>query len=347
MAYMNKLLLLSVPLYFFGFFNLLGINTGIAYTQLFNMGLAIVSYIIVKKIGREFFQVNSKLFYWFFIVVLIITFIIGFEAKGSRRWLDLYWFNFQGSELFKVFFILFFAQLLSEIKNQAENLSFFFKTIVFLILPAMIIFKQPDLGNALIYCLIFLAMILFSDIPKKYFLTTAILIVIVMPFFWFTLKDYQRMRITSFIRPEATNQSASYNMNQAIIAIGSGRLLGKGMGAGTQSRLAFLPENHTDFAFASLIEQFGLLGGIIVLGLFGLIAWQLIERVIVSFVDRTELGGAAFYYNLGFLVFFLSQVMINIGMNLGLLPVVGIALPLVSYGGSSLMTWLIGVALLP
>jgi rod shape determining protein RodA len=167
------------------------------------------------------------------------------------------------------------------------------------------------------------------------------------PLSWFIMKPYQRVRLISFINPHLDKQGTAYNMIQSIIAIGSGGFLGKGLGLGTQAKLFFLPENYTDFAFASFIEQFGLLGGLILLTLFLILFYFLVKKIYNFTHFNYPQVAVDFYYTLGFLVMIFSQVVINMGMNLGLLPVTGITLPLISYGGSSLASFMLGLALLP
>lgn len=341
---------IALPSFFlllFGFFNLLGLNTSIAFTQLINITIGILVFIGIKRIGRKFFQVNSHLFYWLLVFILIATFILGIEVKGSKRWLDLYFFNFQASEFLKIFFILYFSEYLAEIIKKKGRFIDFLKFLSYSILPILIIFKQPDLGNSIVFVFIFLTLLLFSNFSKKYIIYIFFIILSFIPFFWLIMKEYQRLRLISFFSPNLDSQGNAYNMIQSVITIGSGKLFGRGLGLGTQSRLFFLPENRTDFAFASLIEQFGFVGGFLVLLLFLLIAIFLIRKIITYFYEKDNESTASFYYVLGFFAFFIFQIFINIGMNLGILPVAGIALPLISYGGSSIVTWMIGLALLP
>jgi rod shape determining protein RodA len=173
-----------------------------------------------------------------------------------------------------------------------------------------------------------------------------LILVLILPLGTFFLKDYQKQRLSSFFSSQVNQQSTSYNMTQAIISIGSGKFLGRGLGLGTQSQLYFLPENHTDFAFSALVEQFGFVGGGAVLILFGVTAGVLIKRLIDFYYQKDEESQFKFNFILGFLAFFIFQIFINIGMNLGMLPIAGITLPLISYGGSSLITWMIGLGFL-
>lgn len=328
-------------------FNILGIKKYLFVNQIIFLVLALFVYFVIKKIGRTFFQLNTYLLYWFFILTLVFTYVLGLEVKGSRRWIDLKVFNFQPSEFFKVFFILFMAHLLSRKYRGVNEFFVFLVSIFYFIIPTFIIFKQPDLGNALVYVSIFITMLLFSSLPKRYLVYIAIFLIVTLPFSWFLLKDYQRARVLSFVRPSVSQQGSSYNMIQAIITTGSGQFVGRGLGLGTQSRLYFLPENHTDFAYASLVEQFGFFGGFIVIILYIFLVFRLCLKAINLFMRRDEQSRENFLYVMGFMSYIVFQITVNIGMNIGLVPVAGIALPFISYGGSSLMALLMGMAFLP
>lgn len=333
-------------MFVFGLLNLFGVERDFFYRQLLFAGIGIIPFILIRKVGVDFFRLNAKLFYWFYIIVLLLTYLIGFEAKGSRRWIDLYFFSFQASEFFKIFFIIFIADYFSRHKTAISQLPMYAKSILYFLLPAFIIFKQPDFTTASIFAFIFLVMSFFSRIPKKYFLYTALIGILVLPLGVFFLKDYQKQRVVSFFNPHVNQESASYNMTQALISVGSGGFMGKGLGVGSQSQLYFLPENHTDFAFSALVEQFGFFGGGIVIVLLAIIVGVLIKKLIDFYYQKDEDGQFKFFFLLGFLAFVIFQIFVNIGMNLGMLPIAGITLPLISYGGSSLMTWMIGLAFL-
>lgn len=329
----------------FAVFNLLGIRGDLVITQIIFFIIGIIIFILSRKLGLTFFRNNAKFFYWLFIVILVVTYIIGIEVKGSRRWIDLYFFNFQPSEFFKIFFIVFLADYFTKHRKTISEFSTFLRSLGYLLIPLLIVFKQPDLGNAMVLLFIYSVVVLFSGIPKRYILSSVLVLFIVLPIGWFTLKDYQKNRITSFINPEIDQQGINYNMIQAVITVGSGKFFGRGLGYGTQSKLFFLPENHTDFAFSSLIEQFGFLGGFLVLFLYFIISVGLIRKLIIHFQSGDEDALFKRFLILGFFSYFVFQLFINIGMNLGLLPIAGIALPLISYGGSSLVSFMLGLAL--
>jgi rod shape determining protein RodA len=189
-------------------------------------------------------------------------------------------------------------------------------------------------------------MLLVSDIPKRYLVVSGIILFFLLPFSWFFLHDYQQARIVSFFQPHSDSQGDAYNMIQAIITVGSGQFFGKGLGLGTQSRLFFLPENNTDFAFSSLVEQFGFIGGFfVILAEFSLIAMLFIRAY--KFIGGTDADTRYKYlYSMGLAFLLCIQTGVNVGMNLGMLPIAGIALPFISYGGSFFVALCIGFALL-
>jgi len=338
-----SLIFLSV----FGLFNLFGLSQDLFIRQLIFLIIGFSGYFILRSIGSHFFRINSKFFYWLFVAILIVTFIVGLEVKGSKRWLNFYIFNFQASEFFKVFFILFLAEILTVKKILTNTFLNFIKIFLYFLIPFIIIFKQPDLGNAMVYFFIFFILLMFSNFSKKYLGYLIGLLVVFTPIGWLLMKDYQKARILSFISPHLDVQGSAYNMIQAVITIGSGMFFGRGLGLGTQSHLFFLPENTTDFAFASLIEQFGFFGGFFVLIFFTIIIIFLVKKTVYFYYQKSQEDQKKFLYCLGMLTYFVSQTIINLGMNMGIMPVAGITLPFISYGGSSVIALLIGFALIP
>lgn len=343
---MISLLIPSLFLWIFSLFNQFGIKTRFGLSQLGYIAAGLVAFFIIKRIGRRFFIANIPTIFWGFFTLLIITFIIGLEVKGSRRWIDFGIVNFQASEFLKIFYIMYIAKLLSG-RSRQEMTPFFYFSILFIsLLPAVIVLRQPDLGNASVFVGVLIFMLLVSDIPKRYLLVSGIVLFILLPFSWFFLHDYQQARIASFVQPHVDSQGDAYNMIQAIITVGSGQFLGKGLGLGTQSRLFFLPENNTDFAFSSLVEQFGFLGGFfVILGEFILILMLFIRAY--KFIAGTDSDTRYKYlFSMGLASLLCIQTGVNIGMNVGLLPIAGIALPFISYGGSFFVALCIGFALL-
>ena len=331
----------------FNLASLFGIKPGLVQTELVYYIVGIGGFFLFKKIGWRRIREISLPLYWIFIFLLVFTFILGLEVKGSRRWIDLHFFNFQASEFLKVFFIAYLAEFFVKNRKKIEALPIFVKSFLYFILPTLIILKQPDLGNAVVFAAIYLVMLFFSDIPKKSIAIVFMIFILLAPFGWFGLKGYQKERITSFINSQDNQRGSGYNMVQAMITVGSGKFFGRGLGYGTQSKLLFLPENHTDFAFSSLVEQFGFFGGICIILFYLLLTLHIIGKMLSYLKDNDEDSQYKFLFTLGFLTYFVFQVFINIGMNIGLFPVAGIALPLISYGGSALVAFMIGLALIP
>lgn len=344
MVYLLPTILLAT----FGILNLFGIESSLFTNQLANFLVGLFIFFFIKKKGVRFLRNHTFLFYWLLVVSLILTYFSGIESKGARRWLDLYFIGFQPSEFLKVIFILFFANFFTKYFHRLNNFSTFMLSLVYFAVPFVLVLKQPDLGSALIFVFIYFLLLLFSNLSKKYWLYLVFILILTLPINWLFLRDYQKQRIISFINHEVDQQGTSYNMVQSMIAVGSGKFLGRGLGLGTQSRLYFLPENHTDFAFASLIEQFGFFGGFIVIILYLVLSF-LITRRLLTFIpyERDEDNRFNFLFTLGFLGLLTYQVFINIGMNLGIIPIAGIGLPFISYGGSSVIAFLALLALVP
>lgn len=343
-------MLLLIPtaiLFLFSIFNLIGIKPQLVPLQLLFFGISVAAFFIFRKIGLSFFRQNAKLFYWVFVGLLILTYVIGFEARGSKRWIDLYFFAFQPSEFFKIFFVIFFADFFSSMRKDSDEFQVFLKSLFYFALPTFIIFKQPDLGSALVYSSIYFTLLFFSYIPKKTVFTLAGILALILPFGWFILHDYQKNRVLSFIDPNIDSTGTGYNMLQAVITTGSGQFFGRGLGHGTQTKLSFLPENHTDFAFSSLVEQFGFVGGFIVLAAYFALVMILVRRIMDSISKQDKNDYFKTLLLIGFLSYFVFQLLVNVSMNVGIFPVTGITLPFISYGGSSLLGLMISLALLP
>lgn len=261
-------------------------------------------------------------------LLLIITHIVGEPVRGAVRWLDIGSFQLQTSEIVKPLVILGFAHFLSRFNpTTVKNLMF---NVAFILVPFLLIFFQPDLGTALVIASIAAFQVFLAGIPWKYIIGLLVVctgVFVVSPHY---LEPYQLARLESFVDPARDPLGSGYNVIQSVIAVGSGGVLGKGLGHGTQSHLKFLPERHTDFMFASLAEELGLIGACVVLLLLAHCIYRILEQAIgARGHTRLILAGVA-----GYLFF---QTSVNIGMNLGVAPVTGVTLPLISYGGSSMV----------
>ncbi len=305
-----------------------------------------LSFVLVGVLIVLFFtKIDTSLllnFSWFWYVLslflLIITFFVGRNIRGSVRWIDFGFFNLQTSEIVKPFLAIFYASYLSRnsLKKYSDFLRFLFLTIV----PVLLVAKQPDLGSALTLFFLPIFLLIVAGHFKRLLFLGIVFLAIFVPLEAKLLKPYQRERLETFIDPYKDPKGAGYNVIQATIAIGSGGLLGKGVRLGTQSHLNFLPERHTDFIFASFSEEFGFVGIVVVLAAF----FSIFRHCLYIAKRQKELSG--YYLTLGILSVFLFQFFVNVGMNLGIMPVTGITLPIFSYGGSSLVSFAIMVGII-
>lgn len=307
---------------------------GLFFRQLvfFLFGLAV--YFGAQILDRNFWRNFSVVFYLAVLFLLVFLLLFGDVTRGVRGWLNFGLFSLQASELAKIAVILFLAAVLERLKFSLWNWRHVFLVLLIIGLPAGLVILQPDFGSALILIIAGMLMVIYASLPPRAFLALAGLGFIILAFGWAVLRPYQRERIITFIRPEADLSGAGYNVRQSLVAIGSGGFAGRGLGLGTQSQLNFLPAKETDFIFASLAEELGFLGAFLLFILYVALFWRL------SLALRAGRDLFANFLLLGIFGALLSQVVINIGMNLALLPVTGVPLPLVSYGGSSmLVSW--------
>lgn len=278
--------------------------------------------------------------FWVTVCLLVAVFFVGKTIYGARRWLDLGFMNFQPSELAKIAILIVGARILSREREPLGFVRLGYVLGVGLVLAGLII-KQPDLGSGLSILMILGGMILFRGVTARVFKACLVVIPALMPLSWFFLHDYQKQRIMTFLDPTTDPLGAGYHIIQSEIAIGSGGFWGKGFLQGTQSQLRFLPERHTDFAVAVFGEEWGFVGTMVLLSLFCFFLYQMV----VIAKDARGLFGS--YLAAGVFFYFFWQILINTGMVLGLMPVVGIPLPFISYGGSATLVnfCLIGLVL--
>ncbi len=274
-------------------------------------------------------------------LVLLGLFVLGSVFKGAQSWFDFGAFAFQPVDFAKIMIVLFLSKYFSrrhiEIANVRHILTSGFYTFVIFTL----VFLQPDFGGAIIIFLIWFAMVLVSGISKRHLAVVFISAILVFGGLWYLVfKPYQKARIISFIHPLADLHGAGYNTYQSTIAVGSGELLGKGVGLGSQSKLKFLPEYETDFIFAAYAEEWGFVGVIIIFILYGVVFWRILN------IAKKGAGNFETLCGLGIASFFLAHFIIHIGMNIGLLPVTGITMPFMSYGGSHLLAEFIALGIL-
>lgn len=319
-----------------------GQTSGRFLQQVYWLILGISAFLVVATIDYRQYNQQGYWIYAGWILVLLATLFIGRRVKGSTRWIGYGPLQIQPSELMKIVLIVAIAKFLhSEPTLEGRGLKGLAIPFGLLALPVTLVLAQPDLGTSLIMVLIFFSLMLMTRLKVSSFLALLSTLVVIAPITWsFVLQDYQKRRFLSFIDRDADPTGAGYHLTQSIIAIGSGEVLGKGYQQGTQTHLDYLPETVTDFPFSLWAEEWGFVGGIVLLGLYlFLIVWAL--GLAHSARDRF----AAVLCS-GVAVMFFWHVVINIGMVSGVLPIVGMTLPLVSYGGSSVLTFMIGAGLL-
>ena len=281
------------------------------------------------------------LIYFIFILFLLVwASLYGIKASGSQRWINLYFINLQPSELMKIAIIVCLAKYYHRIQlNKVNSFQVIFIALVILILPIMLVITQPDLGTSILIALSGLVVIWLAGINIKYFIYSFIALLISMPFAIAFLQPYQKLRILTFLNPDRDPLGAGYQIIQSKIAVGSGGLSGKGFLKGTQSYLEFLPEKHTDFIFTLFAEEHGFLGSLALLLIYIIIIYRVLR---IGAISRSYFA-KLFCYGYGSAIFF--YVTVNMSMVLGLLPIVGSPLPIMSYGGSSMLATMIGFAI--
>ena len=279
--------------------------------------------------------------YFLSVVLLVAVEVMGQTNMGATRWINLGFFNLQPSEVIKVATVLLLARLLAKTANPGGfGLIDLWQPALFVLIPVVLILKQPDLGTASMVIFIAGSMLLFAGLRKGTIISLGILGVIVAIAGWFGLHDYQRRRIMTFLNPEADPLGSGYHIIQSKIAVGSGGLMGKGFLQGTQSQLSFLPERHTDFAFSVFAEEWGFSGCVVLLCLYlFLVIWGI-------YIARRASDRFGMFLAIGITAMIFWHIVVNLAMVIGLMPVVGVPLPLFSYGGTSMVTTMIGVGLL-
>jgi len=283
---------------------------------------------------------SAYFFYIICVFLLVIVLFFGLTASGSKRWLDLYFLNLQPSELMKIIIIVCFSRYYHRIQNSdIQSIKFLIQPIILLIIPCYLVIKQPDLGTSLLIAGSGIAIIWLAGLNIKYFFYSGIVLLVSLPFAISILEPYQKSRILTFFNPDRDPLGAGYQIIQSKIAIGSGGFFGKGFLKGTQSYLEFLPEKHTDFIFTLFSEEFGFLGSIILLSLYVLLIYRIIS---IGFSVRSFF---AKIYCFGFASAIFLYIFVNIAMVLGLLPIVGAPLPIMSYGGSSMLSIMLGLSI--
>ncbi len=273
--------------------------------------------------------------------VLLLLFAVGKFSNGAQSWFSFGLFAFQPVDLMKIVLVLILAKYFSRRHVEIAHIRHIIVSGLYMLIPFLLVFFQPDFGSAMILLIVWFGMVLASGLSRKHMIILTVIGAIIFTVLYaFVFEDYQKKRIGNFLNPLADIHGSGYNVLQSTIAVGSGQAFGKGLGFGTQSRLQFLPEYETDFIFAAFAEEWGFVGVIILIILYAIV----IIRVLM-----TALYGSSNFeilFGIGLALIFLSHIFINIGMNMGIMPVTGITLPFMSYGGSHLIASFFGLGIL-
>ncbi len=309
--------------------------------QVIFAALGFVLLFFFSFLDAHFLKSLSRYLYGLGALILVAVLIFGSTVRGTKGWFDLFGFSLQPVELIKIILIILLASYFASLATKVKTTRHFLTSAGSALGLMVLVLLQPDFGSALILGSIWLVMAIAAGFNKKHFIVVGLITALLLAGAWFFLfKDYQKERVLTLFDPAADSLESGYNISQAIIAVGSGGLNGKGVGFGSQSQLKFLPEAQTDFIFAVIAEELGFLGVFLVLlfyGIFFFRVWRIIRSVNNDFGIYCLIGASGLIF---------IQMFINIGMNLGVLPVVGLPLPFVSYGGSSLLSCLILVGIM-
>ncbi|MFA6982172.1 MAG: rod shape-determining protein RodA [Patescibacteria group bacterium] len=339
-SYNIPLLFLPVLIFSLGFISLLSTTPENAGDQITFFVISIFLYFAFSFVDHTLLRNAWKLVFGAVIFLLILTIVLGEIRFGASRWIDLGLFVIQPSEFAKIAAVTLVATFVATKGFNASSILAVLKIFAFIVPMAALVFFQPDLGTSVIIVLTTLGVLFYMGVNKLYFLTALLLSGAISAPIWELLKDYQKERILVFLNPNLDKLGMGYNVSQSIISIGAGQLLGKGFGYGSQSHLRFLPAFWTDFIFASFAEEWGFVGVFVLLLLY-----TLFLLAILYVAQKAESTFSKAFCIGVFFVFFL-QFFVNVGMNLGVMPVTGIPLPLVSYGGSSLITSMVLLGIL-
>ncbi len=311
--------------------------------QLIWIGAALIIFFVLSVFDWRVLRKSEILVSLFFLVllVLVILLIIGKVVRGAASWIQTPFLSIEPVEPLKLILILIWAKYFSRRHIEIANIRHILVSGLYMAVPVFLVFLQPDLGSALIIFLIWLGMIMISGVSKKHLFLIFLVIILVFTVSWFfILKPYQKERISTFLNPLRDIRGVGYNAVQSTIAVGSGQIFGKGIGYGSQSRLGFLPEHQTDFIFAAFSEEWGLVGVFFLFLFYGIAIWRILKTAYFG------QGNFEVLFGVGLTIFLTAHFLVNVGMNIGLLPITGVNLPFMSYGGSNLVTVFAGLGIL-
>ncbi len=306
------------------------------YKQLTFVIIGMVLFGVLSVLDYRLFKIRPMISFGLAAVLLVGVLLFGTEIKGTTGWFTFGAFSLQPVEFVKILFIMWLAVQFREDADQRDRLRFFFLTGLGTAILCMLILLQPDLGSSLILLVVWLSMIVFLRAPRWFIALVVTAVAVTSVFGWlFFFEPYQKERLLTFIDPSVDPLGSGYNMTQSIVAVGSGEFWGRGLGLGTQSQLHFLPEASSDFVFAVIAEELGFIGAVVVIVTLGVITWKLWKSI------QLTRDPFAFVFLFGSLSYLVTQSFLVIGMNMGIMPITGLPLPLVSTGGSSCIATMI------
>ena len=309
-------------------------------SHILRFGIFFVLFLVLSFVQTKVWHRIGYIFYFVILFMLFWALYFGVTASGSQRWISLYVFNLQPSELMKIAIIISFAKFYHRTKSMEVNrIKNVVQPLVTLTIPIFLVIAQPDLGTAILIAGTGISVMWLSGLKLKYFVYSFLILMVTAPFAISLLKPYQKLRVLTFFNPDRDPLGAGYQIIQSKIAVGSGGLTGKGFLKGTQGYLEFLPEKHTDFIFTLFSEEFGFVGSIFLLILYVILIYRII---LIGFKNRNYFGKL---YCFGFASAIFIYVMVNMSMVLGILPIVGSPLPIMSYGGSSMLATMMGLSI--
>lgn len=307
------------------------------------IGISLVIFFILSQFSFRFLRRTDVVvvIYGFALSILSLLLVVGKTVKGATSWFSFGAFSFQPSDLAKIALIILLAKYFSKRHVEIANIRHIIVSGAYAMLLFLLVMMQPDLGSGIILFLIWFGMVLVSGISKKHLFSVIAIALVTFSLLWvYVFKDYQKQRIMTFVNPLSDVRGAGYNARQSVVAVGSGGVLGKGIGYGTQSRLNYLPEYETDFIFAAFAEEWGFVGVIFIFTSFGVLVVRILKNASQAETNFETL------FCVGLAIMFISHFVINVGMNMAIMPVTGIPLPFVSYGGSHILSSFLGLGIL-
>jgi len=346
-AHVDWIMFLStLPLLAAGLIAMRSLGTGSNYfftRQLSWIGISFVIFFAFSLADWRFLKNGRILVILWGIALAILSalLVIGKTIKGAASWFNLSSVAFQPSDPIKILIILILAKYFARRHIEIAHIKHIVVSGLYAMIPTLLVFMQPDAGSAIIFFLIWLGMVMVSGINKKHLALLSLIAIMSFGLSWaYVLKPYQKDRIASFLHPLKDIKGSGYNAAQSVIAVGSGGVLGKGIGYGTQSRLEFLPEHQTDFIFAAFAEEWGLIGVTFIFTFFGILIWRILKMALHGQSNFET------FFSLGFAIFLMAHFTVHTGMNIGLMPITGVTIPFMSYGGSHMLTVFAGLGIL-